>query len=424
MNGLPRILSPITVVVAMLAASLALGQEELRDDREILERKPINQAMNEMVYKRLGAIHRQIADDEYDEALTDLERLTRSPLNNHEKAVLYQTLGFVYVQLDRNQEALASFERSISFNALPAPVTQGLLYSLAGLYAAEGQFERSIETMREWFRYEAEPRADAYIVIASAFAELEQYESALPYVQKAIAVADEPRSNWYMLEVAIHLEAERFREAVGVLLQMLRIWPGESRYWDMLSGLYLELGEDRNALDATMVAYAKGFLTEETELIAAAQLNLLLDTPYTAGEILEKGMNEGLIETNREHLEMLLLAWTNAREYDKAFATIDALAPYAEDGRYFMQKAGIAGEIGDWETTAAAAQQALEAGIDKPYEAHMLAGTAYAELERFDDAIESFRSARASGEAQQRANAASWIAFVEEKVQLQAAAVN
>ena len=412
------------LLACLLLPLPALAQEELNDNRQILEHKAPGQAMTEVVYKRLGAVHEMIGDGDMQRALTDLERLANMRLNNHESALVQQTFGFVYVQMDRNQEALQSFEASLAMEALPHAVTQGLMYSLAGLYAAEGQYMKSIETMREWFRYEAEPRPEAYMMIASAFAELEEYDSALPYVQKAIARSPEPKENWYMLEVAIHLEGERYREAIAVLRTMLKFWPGVARYWDMLAGMHLELGEDRPALDAMMIAYAKGFLDTEAKLIAAAQLNLLLEIPFTAGELLEKGINDGVIERNVDNLEMLLLAWTNAREYDKAIATIDELAPLGEDGKYYMQKAGIANERGDWELAIVAAGEALEAGLEEPVEAHMIAGMANAELGRFDDAIAAFELARSNGDTEERANAASWIAFVEEKVQLQAARIN
>jgi tetratricopeptide (TPR) repeat protein len=258
-------------------------------------------------------------------------------------------------------------------------------------------------------------------MIASSFAELEKLESALPYVQKAISKAEKPNENWYMLELAIHVEANRYREGAGVLRRMLAIWPERPRLWDMLASINLELGNDREALDVMMVAYNSGFLDEESKILPVVQLNMLLEIPHVAGRILETELANGNVEENKKNLDTLLSAWIDAREYDKAVAVIDKLGAMTGDGKYFMQKASIHNELGNWEQAASSARQAIDAGVEEPTDAYMLAGTAYAEMERFQDAINAFRSAKQSGDAQERANADSWIAFVEEKIQLQAA---
>jgi tetratricopeptide (TPR) repeat protein len=103
---------------------------------------------------------------------------------------------------------------------------------------AERQFLKSIETAREWFRYEEDPIPDAYMLIGSSFAELDRFDDALPYVLKAIEKADEPRENWYMLALAIHFQRDRYRDAAAVLTKMLQYWPDKPRYWDMLAGCY------------------------------------------------------------------------------------------------------------------------------------------------------------------------------------------
>ena len=410
----------LLAALAMLATS-AWAQEELRDDRKIKEHKEVTQAMSEPIYRRLGAVHELLGANDYQKALTDLEKLARVPMNRHEESLVQQTFGFIYIQLDRPQDALVAFEKSLEIGMLPGDVIQGLRYSLAGLYAAEGQYQKSIDTMRLWFEYEEDPKAEAYMVIASAYAELDKLESALPYVQKAISKAEMPIENWYMLELAIHVEANRYREGADVLRRMLAIWPERPRLWDMLASINLELGNDREALDVMMVAYNSGYLNEESKILPVVQLNMLLDIPHVAGSILESELANGTVEENKKNLDMLLSAWIDAREYDKAVAVIDKLGAMTGDGEYFMQKASIHNEQGDWEGAASAARQAIDAGVEDPTDAYMLAGTAYTELGQYQDALDAFRRAKESGDSKQRANADSWIAFVEEKIQLRTA---
>ena len=417
---LNRFRAALLAALAMLATS-AWAQEELREDRQIKKHKEVTQAMSEPVYRRLGAVHELLGANDYQKALTDLEKLARVPMNRHDESLVQQTFGFIYIQLDRPQDALVAFEKSLEIGMLPGSVIQGLRYSLAGLYAAEGQYQKSIDTMRLWFEYEEDPKAEAYMMIASAYAELEKLENALPYVRKAISKAEKPNENWYMLELAIHIEANRYREGADVLRRMLAIWPQRPRLWDMLASINLELGNDREALDVMMVAYNSGYLNEESKILPVVQLNMLLDIPHVAGSILESELANGTVEETKKNLDMLLSAWIDAREYDKAVVVIDKLGEMTGDGKYFMQKASIHNEQGDWEGAASAARQAIDAGVEDPTDAYMLAGTAYTEMDRYQDALDAFRRAKESGDSKERANADSWIAFVEEKIQLRTA---
>jgi tetratricopeptide (TPR) repeat protein len=408
----------------MFLNASAMAQEELDEDRKVEKRQESAQTMTEPIYRRLNSIHEMLAEEKYADAMSALAKMENMRLNKYEEALMAQTYGFAYVQQAQYQQALDYFEKSLALNALPALAQQGMLYSLAGLYAAEGQYLKCIETMREWFRYEEDPIADAYMVIGSALTELERFDEALPYVQKAIQKAEEPKENWYLLELAIYFEKERYRDAASLLKEVVQIWPDNPKYWDMLASSYLELKEDKAALDTLMIAYTKGLLSSESKIMAVVQLNMIQDIPYTAGVILEKELEAGRVEANKKNLDILLQAWLSAREYDRAVATIDRLAPVAKDGTYFMQKAGIHNELGQWQQVIAAVDQALETGLDKPAEAHMLAGMAYTELKEFSKAIASFRSAKQSGTAKQRQNADAWIDFVNEKIQIKSVALN
>lgn len=414
----------IARILLLIVPVLCFAQEELNDDRKILKRRDVNAAMSEPVYRKLSAIHDHLGEDELSSALGGLKKLSNQRLSKYEKALVHQTYGFVYAQQGDETQAIRSFEQSIATNSMPALSHQGMLYSLAGLYVAEGQYLKSIDRIREWFRYEKSPNPEAYILIAASFTELQQFDNALPYVLKAIEKAADPHENWYMLAIAIHFQKQHFREAVNMLVTMLQYWPDKARYWEMLAGSYLELEEDKLALDTMMLSYTNGMLTKPTHVRAVAQLNLMHDIPYTAGVILEKEIAKGTIESSEENLKLLLQSWLSAREYDRAVDIINRLETYADGGEYFLQAAQIYNETGEWEKVVENTSKALDAGLKKPADALMLAGSAYSELDRFADATRAFSRAREIGDKNHRRNADSWIAFVKEISQLHNATIS
>jgi tetratricopeptide (TPR) repeat protein len=409
-----------TLLTAMaLAGAPALAQEV--PEAGTAEREEKNVSMSEPVYRKLSAVHELMGENELDEAMDRLRSLLDSRLNDYERALVLQSIGFVYSQRGDYGPAIDYFEQCIELDALPNIAQQGMLYSLASLYASQEEFRKTIDTLTTWFKYEQEPKADAYMLMASAYAELEEYLNALPWVQKAIELSEEPKESWYQLELAIYFETKQYEAAIPHLQEMVAIWPDTLRYWETLSSAYMQVNKDAEALAALTLAYKRGLVEEERQLLNLVKLNLFLEIPFKAGEILEREMAAGRIETNMDNLELLLSAWTSAREFDRAIAVIDRLAPQAEDGEYYLQKAQLLAEKSEWQQAMEAARQAIDkGGLDKPGTAWLLVGSSAAELGRFDVAERAFREAR-NFDDQSRRNAESWLAYVADRRQVAAA---
>ncbi|MEM8548581.1 MAG: hypothetical protein AAGF46_10525 [Pseudomonadota bacterium] len=424
----------LTAVLCVSFAVTAWAQEELNDDRVVEEREPGRQIMTEPTYKRLSAIH-ELMGTEGAEGVDNAEALKRakalaetSRLNEYERALVLQTIGFLYANDNKLPEAIKYFEDSLALNALGSIEQQGMLYSLASLYASREQFRDAIRTAREWFRYEPDPKADAYILIGSSFAQLEDYRSALPYVKKAIQKADEkgkkPVESWHQLELAVYFETDQKPKAIPLLRKMIQLWPDKDTYWETLSGVHMELRQDRDALSTMMVAYHKGLMDDADQVLSLARLNMYLDIPYTAGVILAQEIDSGLVPRTKENLETLKSAWVASQEFDRGLEVMAELGRLTGDPTYSIDRAKIFNEKADWANTIAAAQESLEQGYDKPGEAYLLIGSAYAELGELNNAIKALRGAESEGTPDERRNARAWISFVQDRINSRVASAN
>jgi len=372
--------------------------------------------MSEEIYRRLTAVHEVLGENEVDEALIRLEALKRQNLNAYEEALIYQTEGFLHSQAGDYKFAIDAFRRSLELDVLSNLAHQSTLYSLAGLLASEGQFEEAASSMLTWLRFAQEPvAADAYMLIGSSYVELIQLDEALPYVQEAIRRVEAPSESWYRLELSIHFEQMDNPSAAGLLRRMVVIWSDNARYWEMLASTYTELEDDSSALATSMVAYKRGLVLDEARLLNLARLNLYLDIPYEAAKLLETELSSGRISSDQEALDLLLSAWTAAREFDKAIGVIDELAPLTDDGGYYLQKARLLAEQADWSRVVEASDRALEGvGIEQLGDAWILKGMAHAELGQYDAALAAFEEARLVDDSAQR-NAEAWIEYVRDR---------
>ncbi len=407
------------------AAALALwlpaatGQGVQEAGTAVREERSVQ--MSENVYRRITAVHELLSEDDLEGAIERLDTLLEMRLSDYEEALVHQSYGFAYAQQGDYVRALASFEMCLAIDALPNLANQGMLYSLAGLYANEGQFQKAIDTMSTWFSYAEEPvPADAYMLVGSSYAQTEQLGDALPYVQEANARAETPNESWRMLELSIYFDPTLmdYEAAVELLSEMVVLWPDRARYWEMLASAYLELEDDPNALATLMVAYKQGMVEEAPKLLNLVRLNLFLELPYEAGQILETEIASGRIEESSENLELLLSAWESAREYARAVAVIDKLAPLSDDGEHYMRKAQLLAEQADWSAVIEATGRALAVGgLEATGQALVLKGMAHAELSEFDLALAAFDEARDYEDAARR-NADAWIEYVRDRSQV------
>ncbi|MGH8496847.1 MAG: tetratricopeptide repeat protein [Gammaproteobacteria bacterium] len=415
---LPALTAPLWLLVGFAAQAQTPADEQPKIERE---ERPVT--MDERTYKRLSAVHELMGNNKQGEALDKLRALSESRLDDYAQALVSQTFGFLYAQEENYPEAIKYFEQALESDALPNAAQTGTLYSLAGLYASLEQYQKSIDTLMRWFRLEKEPNPQAYILMASSYAQMEKYREALPYVQTAIAKSDKPQESWYQLELAIYFETDQYRQAAELLRTMLARWPDDLQYWETLAGAYQELEEDEAALAAQMLAYDKGLIEDERKLLNIVRMNMFLELPYTAGKLLAQEIEKDRVEPNQKNLELLLSAWTGAREFDKAIAVIDQLAPMTDNGEYYLQKAQLFAEKTEWEQVAEAAKQAVDKGGMEEKQtggSYLLLGIAMAELERYDEAIDALEEAKNYDDTS-REQAIGWIDYVRDRQQVQVA---
>jgi tetratricopeptide (TPR) repeat protein len=407
------------LATAMLLASFAVPAGASQPTPEI-ERKDPGVMMGERAFRRFDTLTQLYSDGKYQEALSSAQAFLRQDhLNAYERAMGEQMMGFVLISLDRMNEAIPRFERAIELDSLPNNAHFNMMRSLAQLYSSREEWQRSIDMMTEYLRYQPQPSPEDQIIMAQNYAQMQRYRDALPWVRGAIRDAgDKAQESWYQLELAIHFETRDFRAALQVLNTIVARWPDQLRYWEMMSGAHQELNQDVDAVAALMAAYNGGLITEERKILNLVRMNIYIDMPFQGGRILSRAIEAGQVEANERNLRLLLQAWTAAREYDRAGQVIDRLAPMTGEGDLLIQKARLVMEQNDWRGTVEAAEAALELGnVSNPGAAWLMIGIARMELDQLRESRRAFQRAQ-EFDANTRRQAREWQRFVEDRIQL------
>jgi tetratricopeptide (TPR) repeat protein len=288
-------------------------------------------------------------------------------------------------------------------------------FSIAQIYASMDEWQRVEDELREWFQYVEEPNGVAYYLLAISHYRRGQFDEALPPALKALEIANEPNESWLQLVAALYLQEEDFDSAVPVLEELLIRFPNK-RYWVQLSLIYGARGDYQHALELQQLAYAQGLLTQGDELRRLARTYLFHQLPHSAAQVLERGVEEGRIEPDREVLELIGNSWIAAREYEKAIEPLQQAAELAEDGRLYLRLGQVRVQREDWKEATGLIQKALrKGGLEDPGKAHLLLGISYYGDDHRESARTAFRQARKHEST--RADATAWLEHIDRQSQ-------
>jgi tetratricopeptide (TPR) repeat protein len=289
------------------------------------------------------------------------------------------------------------------------------LYTLAQLRFTIEDWAGAIKIMQDWLKAVENPPPEPFILLASAYYQLEKYSEMIQPIERAMAIAqarDKPvREQWWLLLRVAYYELNNIPEVVRILEILVTNWPKKG-YWTMLSGMYGELNQEANQLAAYEAAYDQGLLDDGKEHVALAQLLMQGEAAYKAAKILQKGFDEGLIERTVTNYRLLSQAWQVAAEFDKAISPLKKAAEIAEDGELDVRLANSYLNLSRYEECAKAARAGLKrGGLDRPGTARELLGMCTFELDDYDAAIKSFRQAAKDKKIEKRAR--NWIKYIE-----------
>ena len=388
----------------------------LREDREVLDRPNSVRQFSYNVNKKFEGVSDRFGNGDLDGAMQSLESMLEWNLSKYEKAVVYQFMGFVFVQQNKIDDAIKVFSKTVDLNVLSNTQHQSTQFNLASLYGSREEWDLTINALMKLYELEREPGAESYIMTGIAYFQKGLPLEALPYIHIANEKAIKPKESWLQLELAILFINKRYDEAIDVVKKLSTYWPEKEKYWETMAGTYMEMQKDANALAALSLGYKNNAISKAETLENLARLNLYLEIPYQAATLIEKNIQDGNIENSEKNLRLLLGAWTAAREFNKAIAVIDILAPITGEGKLYIQKAMLLNENGDWEGVKDATEKALyDEDLENKGDVFILRGMAETELGYYDQAIESFTQAMEIGTETNKKNAEAWIEYVGDR---------
>lgn len=241
----------------------------------------------------------------------------------YEQAIVLQNLGYAQIVGEDYPKAIVSFRRSLGLNRLPEHVQQELRYNLAQLLMAGSDFSAAIDVLQQWLKQSEAPTAEAYVMLGSAYLQTRQFKPGIAAFEQAIALSSAPRESWYQNLLAAYSEVKDTPSCIRLLNTMIRKFPARATYWQQLAAMELSRQHYAEAVAVMELAYKRGYLKSERELLNLANLYAYLKAPFKSARLLEDGISSGRITPSKKNLEQGANAWYQAREYQRAIALLE-----------------------------------------------------------------------------------------------------
>lgn len=374
--------------------------------------------LRERSYKRLNNIYQEIGDEKYVEALDGLNNLwEQTERYEYERAVIAQAIGHVKSAQEKYGEAIKYFKIALELDKLPNLQHYQIMFGVAQLYAVQSQFEESIRWLLKWFdEVDVEPKAEAYVLLGNAYAQLGNFVKAIEALETAVAKSDDPKENWYQLLMAMHFELKHYEKAGYYLEILVQMNPDKKDYWVQLSSVYVTLKKDEKALATLALAHRRGLLDKESDWKQLSNLYAYLEVPLKAAQVLQEGLEKKIIEPSLKEWEAAGNFWYAAQNLDKALNAFAEAAKYAEDGKIDLRRGYILVDQERWAEAIDALDAAIKKGGIKDNDkgnAHLLMGMARFEQGELDQAEEAFSRARRFEKSKNAAR--QWLNHLQEE---------
>lgn len=376
-------------------------------------------AMSKKVFQEIEKVNLLLDKDDFSGANKELTELLSKRLSTYEKAQVNYMLGSIAYQQGNTPKAIEKFKRVLKAEGdMPELLYLRTLKTLAQLSLIEESLnEAKTYSLKLIDLHKAKPLAEDYALLAQVHYRLGDYPATIKSVNQSIAITRQnnkkPKENVLLLLNSAYFEMKNFELMIPVLEHIIKLYP-KPMYMLYLSSIYGQLDHIDKQTVIMESLYENGDLKKGNQLINLANLYLSEKVPFKAATVLERAMQEDVIETNIHNLEMLSQAWMLAGNSQKSIVALSKAAEQSADGQLYFKQAYLHYNLAEWALAEQSVFLALDKGLanDKDIgEAWLLIGMVRFYQQHFDKAIIACQ--KASEISASKELALSWIKYIQ-----------
>ncbi|MDH5425717.1 MAG: hypothetical protein OEY29_12045 [Gammaproteobacteria bacterium] len=368
--------------------------------------------ISDRTHNKLTVIHRLMAEDEHEEALSRLDTLAgHVSSRKYDNAYVQQTYGYLFTSMGRVDDAISAFEKSLAAGVLQLAASNSIMLNLVQLYVNKNELNKSVELFEKWLGRVEQPAASELALGGSVYASYGKHLLAVKYLQQAISISKNPVEPWYQLLVSVYFEMKNYKPAVSVLKKLLTINPQDKNYWLQLSAAYQLTGDQLMALTVYNLAYLKGIIKRENEIMQLAYLYMAENLPLKAAVLLNRSFAKNIVKKSADNLKLLYQAYLAANELELAIAVLNDTYKLYADIDIKIKIGQLYMELEEWASAKEEFYLVLDQDDHKQSaKVYFLAGITNYELKNYNEAIRLLEISKASKEYKRQSS--EWVNYI------------
>ena len=374
-------------------------------------------ALDESTWKRLNDVYEDVGDERLDAAYDKLQKMLPRAHGGYQQAVLAQAMAQVEWARANYDAALENFETVVRLDALPDAAHYSLMYQIAQLYYTQDRFDDALERLVLWMCKVPNGiiSADAYYLKAAIHTSQQDWINVIAAVGTAISISETARESWYQLKLGAHFELGQLTQAAQTLETLIQHWPDEKDYWIQLAQIYYQQQMEQESLAVLALAKRRDMLDKQSDILFLSSLYSNSEVPLKAASVLQSGIEDGLVKSNKKHWTMVADAWFTAGEMGHALVAYEKAGEVSDNGEIDLRRAYILVELERWDEASVAISYALKkGGLDelRTGEALLLLGMSEFNFGNYEKAAAAWN--RAYQYSQTKKSAQQWLNYMRE----------
>lgn len=408
--------------VPMLPAQLALAGEEQRAPPEARSAGTLGQQVLRAISSIQVHMSPEDPDDEPDmaaakEELDELYERRYERMNDFEKSTTLSFYTNYYLTNEDYVNALLIFEQILTIETLREDQRLRTLRSLGQLYAAEEDWQGSIDNYVTWRELSLEEDPIVYRGLSYAHYQMEEFVEALPYwlqyMQYNLDAGEELDRDDYTYLNGIYFTIEDYGKALDLIKTMIVLFD-DPRDWLNLSAVYASVDDEERRVRSLNMAYLRGHVDDENRHLNLGQSLAGMDIPLTGEKIIKAGLDANYVEATVENLTTLTQMYLIGSDFRNAIPSARQVAELSDSGDGYDTLGYVHYVLNEYDDAADAFQSAIDKGeLSDRSSTYLFLSRSLLELDKFEEALAAAKvSGEAGGEREQK-SAADYVRFIE-----------
>ena len=329
--------------------------------------------MDKPITKLLGLVNTNKSNDE---AIALGDKIAADKAANHyDRAVAFQAVGYAYINKGDNAKGVEYLQKSLAENALSNNEYYLMMLQVAKSQIAAGQPDAGLATLDRVIAETKLDKPEYSAIRGRVFYAKHDFAAAAQAFQKAIDASPQPDPVVQQMLLASYVELKQPERAEKIAEDIMRAHPDDKAAIMNLATIYQQTGHPDKAAAQLDDARKRGLLTDAKDY---RRLYVLYSN--TKGRekdtiaVITDGLQKGVLQPSAEIYSVLGEDYYATNQVPQAIDAYKKADAASTDGEAALNLARVYNNEGRKEEAKAAAQHALQKGVQNQKDAHTFIG--------------------------------------------------